>query len=372
MLSSFKFLMTLMCLFSFHGYTEVSAVSSTQINSMISYLRVAPARISGQVSSGKTVMLAEGAVGVRLNQGFPIQFDVTENSLSLNMRAGSPGAITILVLGIPVKVNSVSYGSNGRFSADVSTPGGGPIERAFESRVAEELEKKFKTKMVTAFARLRSIRNQRTIGDIGEVIDSIKNILLDDPTRTNRSEYIPLSGQINVEIEPPQNRTMNVGSLAMELKRGDNISAGVTFNNRGNLFNVDAIELTSRLGIVVHPDHVPAVDPMSAMITRINIDSNGMTPTYLSGPEQAAGGIRLILQTLFAYQGASNLADCTDLRIAPLQNWLNCQLNGELVPIVRENLEVLRAARVSPQVIQVLLNPPSTAENCNYSRPLAR
>lgn len=354
-----------------------SVVSSSQINSMMGYLRQAPASVTGSITAGRTVMLADDGISkVRMNGNFPLSFDLTETGLTLNSRAGEPGAITLMIGPMPIKVNSVSYDTNGNFSVDVKTPGR-ILERELERKVAEELEKKFKRKMERAFIQLRTLREQRTIGDAQQVITSISGIFADgNAASSSVFDNLPLSGDIRLEIKPPADQTMEVGQLSMDITADDRISAGIDFSRTGTGFQIDRISLQSYEGIVVRPQGPKRVDIRSARVTQINIDSNGMSPTYVTGPEEAMGGISLLVTALLAYQGSQDLGTVPycdpDMRIDALQNWLNCRLNGGLAEVARENIEVLRSSGIRTNIINGMLNPPSTPENCDLGKALPR
>ena len=374
---SLQKLILLSSFFCFSAVADPSFVSATQMDTMINYLQQAPATLSGQISAGRTALLSDTRflgvkVGVRLNANFPISFSLTENQLVLSSRAGVPGALTLMIGGIPIKINSVTYSENGDFSSDITTPLG-TLRNEIQGQINSTLNKMFKEKMRTAFNELRTIRSERTISDVQSSIHTIMNILT-SPTSGQpvnpELANLPLSGDINLKIHPPTDRTLHVGSLDMEVAGGDEVTAGVSFNNRNNLFNVTRMEMSSRQGIIFHPNNVSRNDLMSARVTRIVIDENGVTPTFLSGAEGALAGLGLVIQTFIPYQGATNLIECDDMRIAALQNWLNCQLNGQLIPIVRENIAKLREARISPEIISALLVPSLSPENCNLARPL--
>lgn len=364
-----KYLLILMSLHSFILHAETNAVSSSQVNQMVSYLRNSPARVYGDVTLGDTVNLSEGIPRVRMNRGFPLGFDITERSFSVNARAGEPGALTLQfkvgLVSVPIKINSISYSDSGSFEVDVNTPMG-LGDGLLESAIKNELKNKFESKMRAAFMRLRSLRQQRTIQDAQNIMSVIGEIFSDEakagPSPLDRTT---ITGNINLEITPRENETMEVGTLAMDIIQGDAISAGVGFTKRGTNVQVETINLNSRRGITFRPQNESRTSVVSARVTGIRIDSQGLTPTYITGAE----GAFAVISTILAYQGSAGLGvapGCDPaMRIDAVQGWLNCRLNGELAKIVRDNRQMMLDSGINPSIIRTLMETPSSQDNCN-------
>jgi hypothetical protein len=350
-----------------------TSVSPEQLLNVVDYMRDASAEVHGDLTPDQTIKLFDqNGIGATLNRGFPLSFSLTESGLAISGLAGEPGPLTLNIGPIPLKIEGITYNKDGSFHVKMKTPAN-ILEKELEAKMNEELDRAFKNKMKTAFEKLSTLRQQRSLGDAKLVVDSIIEILAEKTGASKKGpdlNAINVAGNVNVSISPQHSRSLEVGDITMMITKADKISVGVEFEKHGHNISIEKMEMTSTHGVVFKPKSETKDNLISAKVFGITIDANGMTPTYITGPEEALGGFQLVMKTLLAYQGGAGLAvdpHCIsgDFRIGPVQDWLNCILNGQLAVIVNQNRSTLLRAGINQKVVAALLVPPKSRVNCS-------
>ena len=91
-------------------------------------------------------------------------------------------------------------------------------------------------------------------------------------------------------------------------------------------------------------------------IVNVRISDQGIEPTMVTGAEETLSGLGQLVGLITSAQGAGSLGlapDC-DPRIESIQKWLQQQLNGQLLPLIRLHRGELIQAGIDPALLRAL------------------
>ncbi len=338
---------------------SVFATQNERLMNIVDTFSRTPASLSGNISIASRLNLGEEMVdigpfharaAVNWKENAPINFNITENELTLNTR----GAFSLKLAGVNLRINSIGYNKDGHFHVDMSSP---VMEKSLEARVAQAIETKFKAKMDQALRELTLIRRQRTGREARSVIDGIIKIFA-GPVRPGLNiGNVQMSGDVRLNFDFPANQTLNLNDqFVAEIKAEDSISAGGSFTRIGGRYNINQIEFNSSKGVTFHSIEGSEQSMSSLRVLQIVISDRGIEPTMVSGAEETITGIRQLIGLISTAQGVSSLGappNC-DPRIAEIQSYVRRKFRGELAPLVRQNREVLLRAGINPEIISAL------------------
>ncbi len=286
---------------------------------------------------------------MKWKKNVPIGFRISENELNLN----TAGAFYVDVSGFKFRVKSIRYNRNGSFHVDMDSP---ILEKTMETRLAQAIEEKFKSKMDSAFRELSVIRNQRSGREVQGVINRVLDIFK-DPAGPGIFDNVAMSGEVNLNFDFPAARTLSVNNdYVAEVSPGDSISAGGRFTRTGNRFNVSEVVFQSYKGVTFRPEKGSRLSLNSLRVTQVTISDRGIEPVMVSGVEETITGVRQLIALIAAAEGSSTLGaepGC-DPRIQAIQTYLQRELNGQLAPLIRQHRTALIQAGLDPQMLHAL------------------
>ena len=337
--------------------TVTLADPKERLNSLVDTLSSAPASLTGHISVGNEVVLGQSKVPVgplrptaalKWRKNKSIGFYLSENELSLN----TDEAVVIKVSGIILKIKSIRYKSNGKFEIDLKSP---LMEKTLERKMVEAVEERYKAKMDQAFRELSQMRKQRNGNDAKDVVNRILAIFR-DTSGPSMFDNVPMYGEINLNFEFPHSRTLDVTEkYVADVRAGDVISAGGKFTRTGNRFSISEINFNSSKGVTFHPVKGSELSMNSLRVMQVTISDRGIEPVMVTGAEETLTGVGQLIALIASAQGVSSMAqpDC-DPRIPEIQAYLQKQLNGQLVPLIRQHRPALLRAGIDPQVLNAV------------------
>ncbi len=336
----------------------VFSTPNERLGNLIDTLSQTPASLSGDISVARNVTLGSSRIDMGIlhptasmnwKKNVPIGFRISENELSLNTER----AFYVDVGGFKFRVKSIRYNRNGSFHVDMDSP---ILEKTMETRLAQAIEEKFKSKMDLAFRELSAIRNQRTGRDVQGVINRVLDIFK-DPAGPGIFDNVAMSGEVNLNFDFPAAKTLSVNNdYVAEVSAGDSISAGGRFTRTGNRFNVSEVVFRSYTGVTFRPEKGSRLSLNSLRVTQVTISDRGIEPVMVSGVEETITGVRQLIALIAAAEGSATLGaepGC-DPRIQAIQTYLQRELNGQLAPLIRQHRTALIQAGLDPQMLHAL------------------
>lgn len=345
-------------LFAFTTMLSFADTPAQRLENLVDTLSSTPASLNGHITVGRRVQLSRTPVtsgliktsaAVEWRESKSIGFGITDNELSLN----TEGALVIKYLGFTIGVKSIRYNSHGKFEVDLKLA---LIDKGIEQKIANALEEKFKGKMIQAFQELSRVRRDKG-RNAGAVVERVMNIFKDPSAASSPFDNVPMSGNVALNFQFEQARTLQVSEkYVADIRENDNISAGADFTRSGNRLNFSEIQFSSSRGVIFRPNKGSELSLNSLKVTQITLSDRGIEPVMVSGAEETLTGVGQLIALIASAEGVSsmgNSADC-DPRITEIQNYLQKQLNGQLVPLIRQHRTALLRAGIDPQVLEAL------------------
>lgn len=329
-----------------------------RFENLVDTLSSAPANLTGDVSVGNDLILGQSKVSLgplhptaslkwRKNQS--IGFFLSENELTLN----TDGALVIKVSGIILRIKSIKYLSNGHFEIDLKSP---LLEKTLERKLAAAIEERYKEKMDQAFRELSLLKSQRSGKDAKDIVNRIVGIFRDS-SAPNMFDNVPMSGNVSLNFEFQRPKTLEVtDKYVADIRQGDYISVGGKFTRSGNRFSISEIDFRSHQGVTFHPVRGSELSMNSLRVTEITISDRGIEPVMVTGAEETLTGVAQLISLISNAQGVAEMGKepgC-DPRIPEVQAYLQRQLHGQLVPLIRQNRPALLRAGLDPHVLDAL------------------
>jgi hypothetical protein len=338
---------------------NVFADQNQRLGNLVGMLSSTPASLTGDIAVGSDILLGESRVpigpihakaSVELRKSVSMDYYLTENTLSLNTNK----ALVIKVAGVVFKINSISYNKNGHFSVDLNSP---LLEKTLEKKVAAAIEERYKAKMDLAFKQLSEIRHQKTGRDAKAVIDGILEIFKAPGNAPSPFDHVLLSGNVKLNFEFPRKETLEVtDKYVADVQAGDQVSARGKFTRQNGKYNVSEIEFSSYKGVIFRPENKSQLALETLKVTDVMITDRGIEPTMVTGAEQTLNGIGQLVAIITSAQGVASLGarpDC-DPRIDGIQQMLQKQLHGQLIPLIRQHRTALIQAGIDPKLLSAL------------------
>lgn len=348
----------LIFLLSISAMLSFADTPSQRLENLVDTLSTTPASLNGHISVGKRVQISRTAVtsgliktsaAVEWREFQSIGFGITENELSLN----TEGALVIKYLGFTVGIKSIRYNKQGKFEVDLKLA---LIDKGIEQKIGKALEEKFKDKMILAFQELSNVRRDKG-RNAGAVVERVMNIFKDPSATTSPFENVPMRGNVALNFQFEEARSLQVSDkYVADIQANDTISAGADFTRSGNRLNFSEIQFNSYKGVTFRPEKGSHLSLNSLRVTQVTISDRGIEPVMVSGAEETLTGVGQLVALITAAGGVSsmgNAADC-DPRITEIQNYLQKQLNGQLVPLIRQHKTALLRAGIDPHVLEAL------------------
>jgi hypothetical protein len=335
------------------------ADQNQRLGNLVSMLSSTPASLTGDIAVAKDLVLGESQIPigpihthakVELRKSIPMDFFLSENSLNLNTNK----ALVVKVAGVVFKIKSISYNKNGHFSVDTDSP---ILEKTLEKKIAAAIESRYKAKMDLAFRKLSEIRHQKSTRDAKMVIDGIMDIFKAPGNGPSVFDDVTLSGNVKLNFEIPRKQTLEVtDKYVADIQEGDQISAAGKFIRQGGRYNVSEIEFSSYKGVLFRPENKTELAMSTLKVTNVRFTDRGIEPTMVTGAEETLTGIGQLVGLIASAAGASSLGrgpDC-DPRIESIQQILQKQLHGQLVPLIRQHRTALIKAGIDPKLLEAL------------------
>ncbi len=330
-----------------------------RLGNLVGMLKGTPASFTGDVAIGKDVQISRAPVpvgplrlmaAVELRKNIGMDYYLSENQLVLNTNK----ALVVKVAGVVFKIKSIKYNQNGHFQVDIDSP---LFEKDLEKKIAQVIQTRYKSKMDLAFKKLSTIRQQNSAGAAKGVIDEIMGIFSPPGNGPSLFDNIPMYGNANLNFEFGRAQTLVVtDKYVADIQAGDQVTAAGKFNRIGNRFTVSEVEFRSYKGVIFRPENKSRLAMTALKITNVRITDQGIQPTMVSGAEETLSGIGQLVGLITAAQGAGSLGgapDC-DPRIEGIQKWLQQQLNGQLLPLIRLHRPELIQAGIDPALLKAL------------------
>lgn len=312
------------------------------------YISQAPMSITGNLEFdansrlGGSGMFSVHLNGSRGNNSRGMSFSLTENGLSLDTR--SDLSVRIAGVPLPVDISSVSYREPGGFSVDVNWPAG-LGGTAMETQLRNYLQNAYGARMHTAFTRLRSLRRQNDLNDVGRVIVEIRDVLA--PPNPGAPSILPRTrGRVILTMSEPRGTSLELDDFVAHIDRGTRVDTHLGFVFTNGRATIESAEVRSNPGIRVNRRGVD--DPLQALVFHsFAIDGDRFDMNYNFSAQQ----IIVLLETIIRPN-----AECVSCHVqtTALRNRIDPVLGQEISTLVRRHEDRLIAMGVERALLNTL------------------
>jgi hypothetical protein len=335
------------------------STQNQRLGNLVNMLKGTPANLTGDIAIGRDVEISRTTVPVgilrlpaivQLRKNVRMDYYLSENELSVQTNK----ALVVKVSGVVFKIKSIKYNKNGHFTVDTDSP---LLEKTLEKKIAEVIESRYKSKMDLAFRQLSTIRKQNTPRDAKSVVDGIVAIFKGPGNGPSMFDNVPMSGNVNLSFEFNRPQTLVVtDKYVADIPSGDQLTASGKFTRSGNRFTVSEVEFRSYKGVIFRPENKSQLAMTALRITNVRISDHGIESTMVSGAEETLTGVGQLVALITSAQGVGSLGlapDC-DPRIQAIQEMIQKQLNGQLLPLIRLHRPELIQAGIDPELLKAL------------------
>jgi hypothetical protein len=315
------------------------------------YISQAPMSITGNLEFDANARLGgSGPFSVHLNgsrgnNSRGMSFSLTEDGLSLDTR--SDLSVRIIGIPIPIDIRSISYRHPGSFSVDTNWPGG-----LGEKELEDYLNNAYGARMETAFRRLRSLRRQNNLNDVGRVITEIRDIIA--PANPGAPSVIPRTrGQVTLTMTEPRGTSLELDQFVVHIAPGTQVDTRLGFMFENGRATIESAQVTTHQGIRVARRGVD--DPLQQLVFHsFALDGDRFDMNYNFSAQQ----ILVLLETI-----VRPTAECVSCAVetTALRNQIDPVLGREISTLARRHQDQLRAMGVEPSLLRTLYSafPPS-------------
>lgn len=329
-----------------------TAAANSPVGTVVDYLRGTPALVRGTISLDGVHQIYKGKkgifdIGMKINATKPISFSFSEKNLSISSDQG----LSLTIQGIPIKVTNINYQEHsGKFQVQTDTPLG-LGEKMLNSHIEKVLNDHYKPKMIKAFRELKSIRSQKSLNDVNQVISSIAGIF-----STEKQVPLPvIRGNVQLGFYAQGDKNLKLDKWSAGIKAHDAITFGMDFVKTKSSIVVNAVNIRSSQGIRISgKTKFPEI--ASINFKDLEADAQGIKVNYDIGAEEVIVGFQILLGVLQSYSGhpSNVLNECDPVRLESIRKSLDENLRKEIAVMIRVHRKSLIKAGASPQLLAAL------------------
>lgn len=345
-----KYLLSLIiCLtsISFPLYAE-----EMKLSELMDMFRASPAYVSGEISFNEPFDVYKDKkyllnVKTRINANQRMGFTFSEQHIQVNPDKG----MNVLIQGISVPVKQIYYDHvRGEFSVKTATPGG-IGQKKLNQMIEKELKQKYQPKLIQAFQELTKLKANKNLQDAQLVAKTIANIFHDETI-----PKIPdFQGTINLGFDLEKGKKFDIGKLKAQLKPGEFVSAGISYNRTGNKIAYKDVEFKFSKGFEVSDPSKGPKEVASVNITSLKFDGSGeVDATYSVGAEDVLTGVKLVtslLRTVAGHPLPASLAECDPVVLEGIRRKINQDMRIQISKEIKTNYPELIKAGVPADLL---------------------
>jgi uncharacterized protein YdhG (YjbR/CyaY superfamily) len=324
-----KFMLILLILLS-----QLAIAQDKRVDTIVDYLRETPASVNGTITLDEDVDAYKGKVGwfnagMKVHAKKGIGFSVSDQHLGISSESG----LTVTAAGFTAKIKSIQYSeSTGKFEV-VTDTFWGIAEGKFKREIEKVLNEKYKPKMIEAFQKLKTIRQQKSLTDVNQIISAVAGIFKTDGPKV---ELPTIRGSVQLAFYPDKNKELKIDKWTAKIKKGDEISAGVDFVKTKDNISISGVDFSSYNGIRLHGEtNYPEI--ASVLFQKMRMSESGVSLSYDIGAEEAIATVQLLIGLIGQYSGHPNNAiQCDPIRLKAIRESIDGTLKKEISNMIKK------------------------------------